>query len=553
MKKAKSMAAILCGACLVLSGTAVPTMADSMKVVTLGADLSDEQKNTMMRYFNVDSNQVQILTITNQDERDHLSAYVPLEQIGTRTVSCAYVKPTQSGGIKVRTANLNWVTCNMIATSLSTSGVKNCEVVAACPFEVSGTGALTGIQMAYETATGEQLDSTKKELATEEMVVTGTLADEVGKNDATTVMNNSKMQVIKDNVQNVDDIYNIVINVAQENNVTLDSDQIDQIVNLLQQIAQQDYNYDDVKATLEQVNQNTSGSSDEIGEIAAEEDNTVEAGDSADGDDILDNVDNSVLGGDVVQSSTENPTLEQETGLVEDNAATDNTEEDSTDNTDDMEEVGEIDETDNWDETTDDSTMGTLDGEETTDDGTLDADSSDQNAEEVSNDGSDDTESYDGETTEELDTSSLTEDQMALFNQAENFCKGEYEGDTDTLITAMEDETASASVTLDTENGATLSREVEKAYLKVLTDGTDSYQADGTEIYMSTELNMVDKSMKEIFGLSEGTQASPELSELSDDERQTLYNETMKFFEKLYGESSETYNAEDAENTESAE
>ena len=553
MKKAKSMAAILCGACLVLSGTAVPTMADSMKVVTLGADLSDEQKNTMMRYFNVDSSQVQILTITNQDERDHLSAYVPLEQIGTRTVSCAYVKPTQSGGIKVRTANLNWVTCNMIATSLSTSGVKNCEVVAACPFEVSGTGALTGIQMAYETATGEQLDSTKKEIATEEMVVTGTLADEVGKNDATTVMNNSKMQVIKDNVQNVDDIYNIVINVAQENNVTLDSDQIDQIVNLLQQIAQQDYNYDDVKATLEQVNQNTSGSSDEIGEIAAEEDNTVEAGDSADGDDILNNVDNSVLGGDVVQSSTENPTLEQETGLVEDNAATDNTEEDSTDNTDDMEEVGEIDETDNWDETTDDSTMGTLDGEETTDDGTLDADSSDQNAEEVSNDGSDDTESYDGETTEELDTSSLTEDQMALFKQAENFCKGEYEGDTDALITAMEDETASASVTLDTENGATLSREVEKAYLKVLTDGTDSYQADGTEIYMSTELNMVDKSMKEIFGLSEGTQASPELSELSDDERQTLYNETMKFFEKLYGESSETYNAEDAENTESAE
>ena len=553
MKKAKSMAAILCGACLVLSGTAVPTMADSMKVVTLGADLSDEQKNTMMRYFNVDSSQVQILTITNQDERDHLSAYVPLEQIGTRTVSCAYVKPTQSGGIKVRTANLNWVTCNMIATSLSTSGVKNCEVVAACPFEVSGTGALTGIQMAYETATGEQLDSTKKELATEEMVVTGTLADEVGKNDATTVMNNSKMQVIKDNVQNVDDIYNIVINVAQENNVTLDSDQIDQIVNLLQQIAQQDYNYDDVKATLEQVNQNTSGSSDEIGEIAAEEDNTVEAGDSADGDDILNNVDNSVLGGDVVQSSTENPTLEQETGLVEDNATTDNTEEDSTDNTDDMEEVGEIDETDNWDETTDDSTMGTLDGEETTDDGTLDADSSDQNAEEVSNDGSDDTESYDGETTEELDTSSLTEDQMALFNQAENFCKGEYEGDTDALITAMEDETASASVTLDAENGATLSREVEKAYLKVLTDGTDSYQADGTEIYMSTELNMVDKSMKEIFGLSEGTQASPELSELSDDERQTLYNETMKFFEKLYGESSETYNTEDAENTESAE
>ena len=69
MKKVKT-AALLCSACLVLSGTAVPTMADSVKVVTLGADLTQDQKNTMMKYFNVDSNQVQILTITNQDERD---------------------------------------------------------------------------------------------------------------------------------------------------------------------------------------------------------------------------------------------------------------------------------------------------------------------------------------------------------------------------------------------------------------------------------------------------------------------------------------------------
>lgn len=520
MKKAKSAAALLCSACLVLSGTAVPTMADSVKVVTLGADLSQDQKNTMMKYFNVDSSQVQILTVTNQDERDHLSAYVPIEQIGTRTVSCAYVKPTQSGGIKVRTANLNWVTCNMIATSLSTSGVKNCEVVAACPFEVSGTGALTGIQMAYETATGEQLDSAKKELATEEMVVTGNLADEVGKNDATTVMNNSKMQVIKDNVQNADEIYNIVVNVAQQNNVNLDSDQINKIVELLKQIAQQDYNYDDVKATLEQVDQNTSGDSGELGDIADEEDDTVNAGDTADGDDILNSVDNSALGGDIVESSTENPSLEQESGLVEDNSSD---QDDEMNSTDMPEETA-------GDETTDDSTLGNIDEE------------ADQ-TEGVEN----------GTTTDELDTSSLTEDQLTLFNKAENFCKGEYEGDTAALTTAMEDETATASVVLDAENGATLSKDVEKAYLQILTEGTDSYQADGTEIYMSIELNMVDKSMKEIFGLSADTQASPELSELSDEDRQTLYNETMKFFEKLYGESSETYNTDEAETTETAD
>ncbi len=182
--------------------------ADAMRVVTLGADLSKEQMNTMLRYFKVNADEVEIMYITNEDEREHLSDYVPLSQIGTRTVSCAYVRPTDSGGIKVRTANLNWVTGNMIASTLSTSGVKNCEVIAACPFEVSGTGALTGIQMAMRRPA--EKGRGKKQIATEEIVVTGNLADEVGKNDATTVINQSKMEVIENNVQNADEIYNIV-------------------------------------------------------------------------------------------------------------------------------------------------------------------------------------------------------------------------------------------------------------------------------------------------------------------------------------------------------
>ena len=217
MKKRNMIAALLCSACLV-AGSVNPVFADASKVVTLGADLTDAQKQTMMKYFNVSSDQVQVMTITNEDEHKHLDNIAPQSQIGSRTLSCAYVKPTQSGGIKVRTANLNWVTGNMIATTLSTSGVKNCEVVAACPMEVSGTGALTGIQMAYEKASGEKLDETKTKLANQEIVTTGELADKVGKNEATTVVNQSKMDVIQNGVQNADEIQNIVINVAEQNN-----------------------------------------------------------------------------------------------------------------------------------------------------------------------------------------------------------------------------------------------------------------------------------------------------------------------------------------------
>ena len=47
--------------------------------------------------------------------------------------------------------------------NLATAGVTNCEVLAAAPFQVSGTGALTGALMAYENLSGVTLDSSKNE------------------------------------------------------------------------------------------------------------------------------------------------------------------------------------------------------------------------------------------------------------------------------------------------------------------------------------------------------------------------------------------------------
>ena len=255
MNKRVWISAILCSLALI-AGNVVPAMADSVKVVTLGADLSQADKEKMLKYFKVDSDYVQILSITNADERAHLSKYFSDSVIGTRTLSCAYVKPTESGGIKVRTANLNKVTCNMIASILSTSGVANCEVVAACPYEVSGTGALTGIMMAYETASGEKLDETKKEIATEELKVTGDLAADVGQNEATTVVNQSKIEVIGNDIHNGDEIQQTVVNISQQNGIILTEEQVDTIVSLLEQIADQDYDYEEMKETLENVDEN---------------------------------------------------------------------------------------------------------------------------------------------------------------------------------------------------------------------------------------------------------------------------------------------------------
>ncbi|MDO4521629.1 MAG: DUF1002 domain-containing protein [Eubacteriales bacterium] len=259
-------------------GCAVPAMADSRKVVTLGADLTTEQQNTMMRYFGVTSDAVDMIYITNTDERNHLGSYVPIEQIGTHTFSCALVSPTSSGGIQVKTANLSWVTCNMIASTLSTSGVTNCQVVAASPFVVSGTGALTGVIMAYENANRTTLDATKVDLANQELVVTGTLANDVGQSQATAVINETKLQVIENNITDIGEINNIINNVSNDYNVTVNPDQTQQIAALMSEIAQQEYDIVQLKATLERVQANVAADAGASAEVQqAAEDAAVKA------------------------------------------------------------------------------------------------------------------------------------------------------------------------------------------------------------------------------------------------------------------------------------
>ena len=279
MKK-RILSSIALGLALTI-GCAVPAMADSRRVVTLGADLTQDQQNTMMKYFGVSADTVDIIYINNNDEREHLGSYVPLEQIGTKTFSCALVAPTTKGGIQVKTANLSWVTCNMIASTLSTSGVTNCQVVAASPFEVSGTGALTGVIMAYETASDVTLDEEKKDLANEELVTTGNLADAVGQSKATAVINETKMQVIENNVTDIGEINNIVNNVSNNYDVTMSQDQSDEIAALMQKIAQQDYDITQLKATLERVQANVAGDAGASEEQQAEAEKKAQEAEAA--------------------------------------------------------------------------------------------------------------------------------------------------------------------------------------------------------------------------------------------------------------------------------
>ena len=322
------IASAIAAAVMTASLVAAPAYADSRVVATIGADLTPAQKQTVIDYFGSNMNGADIIYVTNEDEHAHLDGYIPYEQIGNATYSCALICPTTSGGIHVRAANLNYVTADMLASALSSAGVRNADVIAICPFKVSGTGALTGVLLAYETATGQPLDQTKKDVATQELVVTQAISNQVGSDAATLIVNDVKANVIMNNVTDesqidaiVETTVNNVVNNTTINNVDnsttvvdnsttvidnstvnvtevtvnnnpsgLTDEDIAALKELAKSYASAGYNYNDMAETLNTVSQNASASSGiadpmakelaDAAESAAEDNGAGSAGDT---------------------------------------------------------------------------------------------------------------------------------------------------------------------------------------------------------------------------------------------------------------------------------
>lgn len=257
MKKIVSW--ILAAVLLVMCST--PVLADATKVVTLGADLTPDQQQMMWDYFGVNPNDVVTETVNNQEERQYLSGIAPEEQIGTRTYSSAYIEPTSSGGINVKTANLNWVTADMISSALSTAGVENANVIAAAPFAVSGTGALTGILKSYQTATNTAISEDKQQAANQEIIATTDIADSLtkagqdateAKNEATEIVNEAKKELLdeKKNGEVTDDQLNRIVDTVGKD--LSDTDKAT-LLALLQKINSVNYTDSEIKSALNNI------------------------------------------------------------------------------------------------------------------------------------------------------------------------------------------------------------------------------------------------------------------------------------------------------------
>ena len=210
---------------------------DGQERVTMGADLTDRQREAVYADFGIEEGSVTELSVTNKEERSYLEGLVPDGKIGSVALSCIYIKTLPAGsGMSVEIHNINYCTEDMYINALTTAGISDAQVIVSAPFPVSGTGALTGAYKAYEDITGNSLSSLAKAAGAEELVVTGELAEYIGSDDATQMMNELKSMLDKTQGMTDDQVRSEIQNLATMYNVSLTSAQIEQVLSLVRKL-----------------------------------------------------------------------------------------------------------------------------------------------------------------------------------------------------------------------------------------------------------------------------------------------------------------------------
>jgi len=227
---------------------------DDNIVVTLGNDLTEEQKKQMLEFFGVDEN-AKIIYVTNQEEKDYFGAYIDASLIGNKALSSAYVEKLPKGsGITVeKTDNIFWVTEDMYRNACITAGIEDAKIVVACPVRVSGTAALTGIVKAFEDVTGENITEEEKQAASEEIVTTAELGESIGKEKAQELINNVKIYIVDKNIKDKNSIEKVIKEIAKDLSIELTQEQIDQITALMQKISKLDLDINKIKSQLQDI------------------------------------------------------------------------------------------------------------------------------------------------------------------------------------------------------------------------------------------------------------------------------------------------------------
>lgn len=211
-----------------------------------------------------------VITVTNKDEHEYLDSYLSSRVIGTRALSSVTVEQKDDGnGVNVTTQNISYCTSGMYRNALITAGIKNADVKVAGPFKISGTAALVGVMKAYEEMTGKKIPEKSKDAATDELITTGEVAENIGSDDAEKLIADVKQKVAKDNLSSPSEIKQAIEESAKDLNINLSDADRAKIQSLMDKISGLDLNVSQLKSQAKDLYDKLGGSQGIFDKIAA--------------------------------------------------------------------------------------------------------------------------------------------------------------------------------------------------------------------------------------------------------------------------------------------
>ncbi|KAF0816947.1 MULTISPECIES: DUF1002 domain-containing protein [unclassified Cytobacillus] len=236
----------------ILPMQAFADMAEGDVIVTLGENLSEEQKNMLLAEMKAPKDAT-IITVSNEEEHQYLGNYISKALIGTRAISSSAVTVAKQGsGLEVETKNINWVTDEMYINALITAGVKDAKIYITAPANVSGTAALTGIIKAYEISAEKTIPEDVKQAANEEMVETAKLGESVGNENAAALIAKIKEEIAKNSPETDAELRTIIENAAKDLGITLTEQETLSLIDLFNKLKELDIDWNQVGEQLNQ-------------------------------------------------------------------------------------------------------------------------------------------------------------------------------------------------------------------------------------------------------------------------------------------------------------
>ncbi|WHY54972.1 DUF1002 domain-containing protein [Peribacillus simplex] len=246
MKKMNKWVIVTILLCLLLPYKAFADAAVGEMIVTLGENLTNEQKNMILSEMKA-PNDVEVLTVTNAEEHEYLGDYIASRLIGTKAISSSAITLEEKGtGLKLESKNINWVTDEMYINALATAGVKDATVYVTAPIPVSGTAALTGVIKAYEISADKKIPEDVKQAANEEMVKTAKLGDEIGTEEASALVTKIKEEMAANPPANTEEVREVVESSAKDLGITLNDAQVQSLIDLFNKLKELDIDWNAV-------------------------------------------------------------------------------------------------------------------------------------------------------------------------------------------------------------------------------------------------------------------------------------------------------------------